>query len=259
MKKILFMVLIIALTSVVMQSCKEESEPVQTQNTDDTNLPNTDLPDIQQFKTNPSDRFLVDIQTIIAGHPFKGKRANTPHQGAHTHWDNTHNAWPQGGTLPSNYPAIYAVADGYINRIDYTFPLGAADRYGIDLTFAGNDSSVYLFCYGIEPGVPEPSVDFYKQFIRVTLGQHVEKGDTIAYMYLPASADIGCHIHFHVLQMNRNNFLAPAIFKSDVVDSFYTKWGRFGNDGATPMPSCMGYMLDADENPYGNGQVDVLK
>ena len=78
-------------------------------------------------------------------------------------------------------------------------------------------------------------------------------------MYLPASAGIGCHIHFHIQQMNKNNFLAPAIFESDVVDSFYAKWGRFGNDGATRVPSCMGYMLDADENPYGSGPVDVLK
>ena len=78
-------------------------------------------------------------------------------------------------------------------------------------------------------------------------------------MYLPASAGIGCHIHFHIQQMNKNNFLAPAIFESDVVDSFYAKWGRFGNDGATRVPSCMGYMLDADENPYVSGPVDVLK
>ncbi len=254
MKKILSIVFIIVFASVVLQCYKEETVPVQPQNTDDT-----DLPDIQFFKTNPSDRFLVDIQTITAGHPFKGKRANAPHQGAHTHWTNTNNTWPQGGTSPSNYPAIYAVADGYIDRIDYKFQVGAADRYGIDLAFAENDSSVYLFCYGIEPMVPEPSVDFYKQFILVTQGQHVKKGDTLAYMYLPPSADIGCHIHFHIQQMYHNNFLAPAIFQSDVVDSFYTKWGRFGNDGAIQIPSCMGYMLDADENPYGSGPVDILK
>jgi hypothetical protein len=259
MKKILSVILIVVFASAVLQCCKKKSGPVQPQDSGDGNLPQPSLPNIQQFKTNPSDRFIVDVQTITAGHCFKGKRANTPHQGAHTHWDNTHNAWPQGGTLPSNYPVIYAVADGYINRIDYTFPVGSADRYGIDLAFAGNDSSVYFFCYGIEPMVPEPSVDFYKQFIRVTQGQHVKKGDTLAYMYLPASADIGCHIHFHIQQLNHNNFLAPAIFKSDVVDSFYTKWGRFANDGPTRMPSCMGYMLDADENPYGTGTVDTLK
>ncbi len=238
---------------VFILSCNNESEPLQPDDNDAV-----DLPDIQHFKTDPSDRFLVDIPTITAGHPFKGRRASTPHQGAHTHWDNSQNAWPQGGTSPHNYPVIYAVADGYISRIDYSFPVGENDRYGVDLAFAQNDSSVFLFCYGIEPMIPEPSDGFYRQFINVTLGQHVEKGDTVATMYLPENAGIGCHIHFHLQQMNENNFLAPAIFRKDVVDGFYSKWGSFGNDGQTPVPSCMGYMLDADENPYGDGQVDVL-
>jgi murein DD-endopeptidase MepM/ murein hydrolase activator NlpD len=107
--------------------------------------------------------------------------------------------------------------------------------------------------------VPEPSADFYKQFIMVNLGQQVKKGDTVAYMYLPPSAGIGCHIHFHMMQKNKNYFYAPAIFTNNIVDSFYEKWGEFGYDGSTPMPACMGYMLDADENPYGNGPVDILK
>ena len=209
MKKILSMFLIIALALVVTQGCQNKSEPVQPQNTDNTNLP-----DIQVFKTNPSDRFLVDIRTINAGHPFKGRRANTPHQGAHTHWDNSDNTWPKGGAQPDNYPVIYAVADGIIERVDYSYPVGENDRYGIDIAFAENDTSVFLFSYSIEPLIPEPSADFYRQFIRVTENQHVTKGDTIAYMYLPASPGIGCHIHFHIQQKNQNNFLAPAIFSS---------------------------------------------
>jgi hypothetical protein len=254
MKKIWPVILFIVCISVVVLSCDDESEPVHPQNGGDASLP-----DIQYFKTNPSDRFLVDIQTITVGHPFRGRRANTPHQGAHTHWDNTDNAWPQGGTLPENYPVIYAVADGIIDRIDYKLQVGTNDRYGVDLAFAENDTSVYLFNYSIEPMIPEPSADFYRQFIHVTLGQHVQKGDTIAFMYLPPGAGIGCHIHFHIQQTNRNNFLAPAIFRSDVVDTFYARWGNFGYDGPTPIPSCMGYMLDADENPYGDEQVDILK
>jgi hypothetical protein len=253
MKTILSMVFIAALMSVIMTGCDEESEPLLPQDNDDTSLP-----DIQYFKTNPSDRFIVDIPTITAGHPFRGRRANQPHQGAHTHWDNSQNTWPQGGTSPQNYPAIYAVADGYIDRIDYSLQVGQNDRYGVDLAFARNNSSVFLLCYAIEPMVPEPSDGFYRPFINVTLGQHVEKGDTIAFMYLPENAGIGCHIHFHIMKTHENNFFAPAIFRKDVVDSFYSRWGSFGNDGPTPLPSCMGYMLDADENPYGDGPVDVL-
>jgi hypothetical protein len=222
-------------------------------------LPYADLPDIHQFQSNPSDQFLVDVSTINAGHPFKGRRAVTPHQGAHVHWDNSSNAWPQGGSAPNNYPAIYAVADGYVDRIDYKFPVGANDRYGIDLAIAKDGSSVYLFCYSIEPMVPEPSTDFYKSFILAAKGQKVRKGDIIAYMYLPPGAGIGCHIHFHLQQKDRNNFLAPAIFTGSVVDAFHDRWNSFGFDGATPIPSCMGYMLDADENPYADAAVDILK
>ena len=243
-------VFVIFFLLIFLSSCKKEPGQNQLE---------SDLQDIQSFKVTPSDRFVVDISTIDAGIPFKGRRANTPHQGAHTHWDNTSNTWPQGGTVPTNYPAIYAVADGYINRIDYSYPVGANHRYGIDLAFASSSNSVIVFCYSIEPMVPEPSVDFYKRFILVTLGQQVKKGDIIAYMYLPPFAGIGCHIHFHLQQLNKNNFLAPAIFASGIVDSFSTRWGIFGDDGSIPIPSCMGYMLDADENPYGDGQVDILK
>ena len=107
------------------------------------------LPGITKIQASRSDIFLVDVQYIDAGIPFKGRRANTPHQGA--------------------------------------------------------------------------------------------------------------HIHFHIQQKNQNNFMAPALFTSGVVDGFYARWGIFANDGATPMPSSMGYMLDADENPFGSVAVDVLK
>jgi len=255
-RSILFLSLI---CSIFIPGCKNDSGPVQPDNGNgQQNTDGANLPDIQKFRTDPSDRFLADVETITAGYPFRGKRANQPHQGAHTHWDNTQNTWPKGGTSPEDYPVIYAVADGIISRIDYKLAVGAADRYGVDLSFAENDSSTYLFCYGIEPLVPEPSPDFYKQFIRVTLGQQVQKGDTIAFMYLPQSAGIGCHIHFHIQQTGKNNFLAPAIFTADVVDSFHARWGRFGDDGNIPVPPCMGYMLNADENPYGGGEVDIL-
>ena len=218
-----------------------------------------DLPGRAQIQANRSDRFLVDVQYIAAGTPFKGRRANEPHQGAHVHWDNTLNAWPAGGTAPGNYPAIYAVADGYIDRIDYRFPVESNHRYGIDIAYAREGSTIYRFSYSIEPMVPEPSTDFYKQFILVSQGQRVRKGDIIAYMYLPPAAGIGSHIHFHIKPSTSDLFLAPAVFTGAVVDAFFAHWGIFANDGPTPMPSCMGYMLDADENPYGNVQVDVLK
>ena len=235
---------------IILFGCTKKSE---------TDKQEEDLPDIQQFKTNPSDRFLVDFQTIDAGQPFKGRRSNTPHQGAHVHFDNSTDKWPMGGTAPENYPVIYAVADGIIDRIDYSFQVGENDRYGMDLAFAKSGNLVFLFSYSIEPMVPEPSVGFYKKFIRVEPGQHVKQGDTLAYMYLPSTVGIASHIHFHLQQKEQNNFFAPAIFTNEVVDSFHERWGDFGYDGSIPIPVCMGYMLDAGENPYGDGPVDILK
>jgi hypothetical protein len=55
-----------------------------------------------------------------------------PHSGAHVHFDNSKNRWPKGKDKPANYPAIYAVADGVIGRIDTRFGLsGGKDRYGV--------------------------------------------------------------------------------------------------------------------------------
>jgi hypothetical protein len=217
------------------------------------------LPNMARFQTNRSDRFLVDLEYVSAGHPFKGKRADQPHQGAHIHWDNSTNAWPRGGSAVSNYPAIYAVADGYVDRLDYSFKVGTNDRYGVSISLARDKSTVYSFCYGVEPMIPEPSPGFYRRYILVAEGQRVKKGDVLAYMYLPPGARGGSHIHFHIQAHNGGAFLAPAIFSDDVVEGFHAHWGGFGRDGTAAMPACMGYLLEPDENPFRTGAIDVLK
>ena len=219
----------------------------------------SDLPNMARFQTNRSDRFLVDLQYVSAGHPFKGRRAVQPHQGAHIHWDNSTSAWPKGGSAMSNYPAIYAVADGYVDRVDYSFKVGTNDRYGVSIAFAKDRGTVYSFCYGIEPMIPEPAPGFYRRYIVVSQGQRVRKGDVLAYMYLPRSARGGSHIHFHIQAHNGGAFLAPAIFTDEVIESFHARWNGFGRDGASLMPACMGYRLEQDENPFRTGAIDVLK
>src|SRR5437879_4656089 len=123
------------------------------------------LPDISTFLTQPSDRFLVDLEEVGRGHPFRGVNSPHPHGGAHVHFDNAENHWPKGKDEPANYPAIYAVADGVVGRIDTHFGLpGGNDRYGLDLTFAKDSSGAACrFCYSIEPMCPEPSEGFYKK------------------------------------------------------------------------------------------------
>jgi hypothetical protein len=221
----------------------------------------TGLPDISAFLTKPSDRFLVNVKEVSRGHPFLGVNSPHPHGGAHVHFDNTKNRWPNGKDEPGNYPAIYAVTDGVVSRIDTHFALsGGNDRYGLDLTFAkGHTGSACRFCYSIEPMCPEPSEGFYKKFLHVKEGQKVRKGDVIAHLYtLPSSGD-GCHIHFHLMINGKKGFLAPAIFTPEIVKAFHEKCNGFkGSSGGTAIPPCMGWQLGADENPFGSGAKERL-
>jgi len=221
--------------------------------------PYGNLPDILTFLTERSDQFIVDISDICDGHPFKGENANAPHQGAHVHFENFLNTWPKGSDVPENYPPIYAPVDGIISRVDYNYSVGWHERYGIDLAFArDSNGSVYFLCYSIEPMVMEPSDDFYRDFILVSLEQKVKKGDVIAYMYTPPGMGFGIHIHFHIMKTDCGDFMAPAIFNSTLVDEFYAKWNLFASDGGDLMLPCMGYKLKAHENPFGTGAVEIL-
>jgi hypothetical protein len=210
------------------------------------------LPDISVFQTHPSDRFLVDLDDFTSGHPFKGVNSLQPHAGAHINFDNSSNRWPKVGKEPASYPAICAVTDGIISRVDYRFGLpGGNDRYGVDLTFAVDaKGNKFHLCYSIEPMIPEPSEGFYRKFITVSEGQKVRKGEALAYMYCPPGVK-DTHIHFHLTVDGKKNFLAPAIFTPEVVRQFHAKWSGFGRDGETPMPPCTGYRISAEENPFG--------
>jgi hypothetical protein len=102
-------------------------EPATTKSAKPGTNPATRLPDISVFLDHPSDRFPVDIDDLCGGHPFMGTDANHPHAGAHAHFDNSGKRWPKGDDEPTNYPAIYAVADGVIVRIDDRFHLGSGN------------------------------------------------------------------------------------------------------------------------------------
>jgi hypothetical protein len=219
-----------------------------------------DLPEISTFLTKPSDRFLVDIKEVSRGHPLLGVESPHPHAGGHVHFDNSKKRWPIGKDEPANYPAIYAVADGVVSRIDTHFDNGGNDRYGLDLTFAKNKTgSACRFCYSIEPMCSEPSKGFHTKFLLVKEGQKVRKGDVIAYLYTPPSSGDGCHIHFHLMIDGKKGFLAPAIFTPEIVKAFHKQCQGFrGSNDDTPIPPCMGYRIGADENPFGTGAKDEL-
>lgn len=245
-------------TSSSLETTIKPTEPPTTVAATD---PSSSLPTLESFRTQGSDRFLVDYDVLEAGHPFKGKRAATPHTGAHVHFATSAPTWPTEGSAPNTYPKIYAVADGVVGRVDDSFHVGSNDRYGVSINIARGGDVSWSFDYSIEPMVPEPSAGFYAGFIAVHQGDVVHKGDVIAYMYAPPKAN-GTHIHFQLTNSNGGTFMAPAIFTPAVVAEFQKHWGGFGYDGdqgkGPQMGTCMGWMLDADENPFGTGAVDCL-
>ncbi|MEE3373322.1 MAG: hypothetical protein VX346_28560 [Planctomycetota bacterium] len=228
------------------------------------------LPDMEEIRVARSDRFLVDLDQVRTGHPYKGVRADRPHTGAHIYFRPLKKRLK--ATDVQRYPAIYAVADGVVTRIDYSFRLRevyvsalkrrvANRRYGIGLAFAQVDGAAVVMHYSIEPFVDPGDAKFYDPFIFVRVGQRVKKGDVIGRMYLPDDPRVAenSHIHFNLLGGRRRHFQSPSIFDERIVRAFHATWDRRrGVDGGVRMPPCMGYRLGRDENPFQRRDVDRL-
>ncbi|MCH2371026.1 MAG: hypothetical protein MK324_10905 [Pirellulales bacterium] len=261
---------LLGILPLICQSA-DEQEPANRSLSIDSKLRQSilkDLPAIQIFKTTPSSRFLVDLDVVSRGHPYIGRRAERPHTGGHVYFN------PRDKKLSrdvSEYPPIYAVADGVITRIDYSFELRpmferalgrdvANRRYGIGLTFAREQERGVTFHYSIEPFVRPKDPDFYDQFILVKLGQKVRKGEVIARMYLPENQELAkkSHIHFNLIREGGGGFISPSIFNNATVRAFHKRWNLFPNNPDAPIPPCMGYKLAPDENPFERTAIDRL-
>jgi len=227
-----------------------------------------ELPELSDFIANPTDQFLVDMVYVSGGHPFKGQGTKDPDNGAHVEFDNSGNQWPEG-TVVTDFPAIYAVADGYVSKISTWEPVGGKNyKYDIWFVFAQKDGTPVRFLLSIEPSTNPGDASFYEPFIVVKEGQSVRKGDVLAYMYLEPNRDFpGPHIHFSV-SPEQEEQQAPAIFTDELVEAFHNNWGIFGfdrennvppNESDTPMPPCMGYKLAANENPFAASASECLK
>ncbi len=228
------------------------------------------LPDIRVFLDKPTDRFLVDLNVVRTGHPYKGKNAQRPHTGGHIYFRLPEKPIPAKEV--DRFPAIYAVADGVISRVDTSFRLRevyvsaigrrvANTRYGIGLLFAASGGRAVDMHYSIEPFVDPGDDKFYERFIFVKVGQRVKKGDVIARMYLPSNLDVAqnTHIHFNLNGGKNHTFQSPSIFDTKIVKRFQATWNqRHGADGGAPIPPCMGYKLTPQENPFGSGAKDAL-
>ena len=233
-----------------------------------TTSPNlSGLPQLSTILSNKTNQFLVDMEYVKGGHPFKGKYSKDPDDGAHVNFDNSDNKWP-AGTAVTDYPPIYAIADGYIQTINTWNPVGGVNYgYGVTLLFAQQNGNPVRFNYAIEPSTnPGGDGSFYEPFIMVREGQSVSKGDILAYMYLEPNDEYpGPHIHFNIRPEGEDK-QAPAIFTGEIVEAFHARWGIFRFDfksskveGDIEMPVGMGYKLSASQNPYGTGEVDTVK
>ncbi len=245
------------------------------------------LPDINYFATNKSDRFIVDFEDIVAAHPYVGARSPRPHNDAQIYFSNTDTRW-RDANKPSDYPPIYAVADGYINMpktgfyniVDHSndsFPWWHV-AYVFTLKIAQQNGEAIDFLYQMEPYmIPEltgKTKDFYKQFILVENGQYVQKGDVIGYMYVPSFDEMigaktgSSHIAFSLIKQPKT-VLVPAIFNKEIVEQFASiyrnpteGWNSksFGSDWSRGrgVPDAMGWMISGKENPFNNNDLDVL-
>jgi murein DD-endopeptidase MepM/ murein hydrolase activator NlpD len=224
------------------------------------NIPVGELAKISSFAKTPSNHFLVDMDVVRSGHPYLGTNAGRPHTGCHVYFKAPDKSVDPSD--PTTYPPIYAVADGYVSRLDEYFRLRpivtfgrkvSNVRYGVTLAFAQKDNSAVTFHYSIEPMIDPRDENFYLPFLRVKVGQKVKKGDVIAYMYLPDTRDNqNSHIHYNLIHARQ--FQAPAIFDQKIVDGFHARWGpRRNSDRGRLIPACMGFLLSAPENPFGTG------
>ena len=266
--------------------------PVGMANSNQKSIPPTSkseksLPNITYFAKNKSDRFLVDFEDIVAGHPYVGARSPRPHNDAQVYFSNTDPRWVNA-KKPSDYPPVYAVADGYINLPQLSFynvvdhsdsdPAWWHVAYGFTLKIAQENNNYVEFIYQMEPymipdiiGKPK---DFFKQFILVKNGQFVKKGDILGYMYVPSfnemvgSEGASSHIAFSLIKQPRTVFV-PAIFSEEVVSKFADIYRNpkegwdsksFGFDWkrGRGLPDGMGWMLSGEENPFGSNILDVL-
>ena len=227
------------------------------------------LPLITTFLSEPSNQFIVDLSNVRRGHPYRGRDAEKPHTGGHLYFNL--DKIPDSPKNPAKFPAIYAVADGIITRIDYSFRLRemfepalnqrvANQRFGLGLTFARSGTTAIAFHYSIEPFIDPQDPTFYEPFILVKPGQRVKKGDIIARMYIPPMKSIAekTHIHFNLIREGGGGFISPSIFTQEIVREFHRRWNLFPNDPDSPIPPCMGYKLQADENPFERKAVITL-
>lgn len=259
------------------ESNKQQAQGLTTQN----------LPDIKEFITNKSDRFLVDFEDIVAAHPYVGLRAPAPHNDLHVFFSNTDPRW-EAAEKPSDYPPIYAVADGVIrmspqshyNVVDHSDqdPPWWHAAYAFKLQIAENEGRQVSFLYQMEPYTIPENEDFFRDFLLVEDGQEVKKGEVLGYMYVPTFKEMvgsdgtSAHIAFGILEKvsdSKEQEKVPTIFTENIVQQFAEimanpteGWGStsYGNDWSRGrgLPYLLGWMIAPEEHLFGGQYLDAV-
>ena len=209
----------------------------------------SNLPLITSFFNSPSDQFLIsesDMAKLSRTLPFFGNSTECAHTGGHLHFTNDEAPYLVG---------LYAPADGIVSRIDKCFASDLTDRFGLDLTIAKtqNNEAVSMH-YSIEPieigddnafPCSQGDDDFFSEYILVSLGQEVQKGDLLAYFpKFENQSDDGAHLHFNLRIDNQH---CPNIFNSAIVSSFSQNFTQ-QSCGTNPIPETFCYQPDSGED-----------
>ena len=256
------------LLSLIITGCGEDNEGSKTtggsgRNSGSGSASYSDLPLITSFASTPSDQFILDsdgLTKVSRAMPWYGASTECAasssglggHTGGHVHFTQT------GAPYEVN---IYAIADGYVTRVDTCYGASFTDRYGIDIAIGKTASGDNVtFHYSIEPlengqTNPHPCSDesygdpnYFAQYIFVEEGQKVSKGDLIAkYPKYAGQSDDGAHIHFNLLTDDGQK--CPNIFNSQVTTDFAAS----PDDGllkcyTTNIDPTFCYMPDAGED-----------
>ena len=258
-----------------------------TQNQNSINLNN--LPDVKEFIKNKSDRFIVDFDDIVAAHPYVGSRSPKPHNDLQVYFSNSDPRW-LSATKPSDYPPIYAVADGVIQMASGNFSLyNVVDHSNSDppwwhsaylfkLQFAQNNGNIVSFLYQMEGYVIKEDRNFFADYLLVKDGQTVKKGDILGYMYVPTFDEMvgsmqgSSHIAFGIMEKmgpQEEQEKVPSMFTNEIIDEFSNLarnpregWESksYGNDWSRGrgLPNLIGWMIGPEEHMFGGDYLDAV-
>lgn len=180
-----------------------------------------DLPDIATLQTTLSDTFFLDadgMAKVSRTTPYVGASSACAHTGAHVHFSNT------GAPYTVN---LYAPADGVITGVTTCYDIGESDRYGIDMAIANDNGTSVIFEFSIEPQDGHPctsgEANAFAQYIQVTEGQTVSKGDVLGQMLKTDDGDDGAHVHYNLAKGDA--FFCPNIFATSIVTQLSAIFG----------------------------------